>query len=124
MARLTLTAAVLLILLGLGFFVGTGATHRTSLIPVFFGLPLLLLGFVARSDTWRMHAMHLAAMLGLLGIVGALWRPIGAWMRGGQLALDAKVLEQASMAAICAVFVALCVKSFVDARIRRRRADG
>ena len=33
MARTTILFGVLLILLGLGFFLGTGATHVTALIP-------------------------------------------------------------------------------------------
>ena len=122
MARLTLIFASLLILLGLGFFVGTGGTHVTALIPAFFGVPLLLLGLWARSDAWRMHAMHLAALVGLLGIVGALWRPMGKWFHGDPLTVNSALVSQVLMAVICAVFLVLCVKSFVDARIRRRQA--
>src|SRR5438034_230558 len=65
---------ILLIVLGLGGFFGTGAEHGTALIPAYFGTALLILGLLALKDSLRKHAMHVAAMVGLLGVVGALFR--------------------------------------------------
>ena len=72
MANITVAFGAALILLGVGAFVLTGATmdHITALIPAFFGLPLGLLGIVARKDHLRKHAMHAAVLLGLVGFVG------------------------------------------------------
>ena len=53
--------------LGLAGFYGTGATHYTALIPAGFGALFLVLGLLALKASLRKHAMHVAAMLGLLG---------------------------------------------------------
>jgi hypothetical protein len=120
MARTTIVFGVLLILLGLGFFLGTGAAHATALIPAGFGVLLVLLGLLATRDAWRMHAMHLAAMVGVLGVAGAIWRPISAAIHGQKVEFGARLAAQILMALLCAALVAMCVRSFVVARIRRR----
>jgi hypothetical protein len=43
-------------------------------------------------------------------------------LQGGKVALPAAVYAQTATAAISLVFVILCVNSFIQARIRRRRA--
>ncbi len=55
MAKVTLIFAVLLVLLGLAGYVGTGSQHPTALIPTWFGLAL---GF---SDCWRSVPIRVAA---------------------------------------------------------------
>ena len=123
MARTTIVFGVLLVLLGLGFFVGTGAAHVTALIPSAFGVVLLLLGLLATRDAWRMHAMHLVAMVALVGVGGAVEGPIRGAIHGNPVALDARLAARVLMALLCAALLALCVKSFVDARIRRKQAS-
>ena len=41
MAKLTIAFGALLGIIGAGYFVGTGSTHPTALIPVWFGCGLL-----------------------------------------------------------------------------------
>ncbi len=120
MARTTIIFGVLLILLGLGFFVGTGAAHATALIPAAFGVLLLLLGLLATREAWRMHAMHMAALVGLLGAVFSVERPIRGAIHGQKVEFSARLAAQILMALLCAALLALCVKSFVDARRRRK----
>ena len=69
MAPIAILFGALLTLLGGGFFVYTGMDPQkiTALIPAFFGIPLIVLGVLARSEKLRMHAMHGAALLGLVG---------------------------------------------------------
>ena len=50
-----------------------GGISVTALIPAFFGLPLVVLGFLARSESIRRHAMHAAAALALVGWAGAVF---------------------------------------------------
>jgi hypothetical protein len=94
----------------------------TALIPAAFGVVFVLLGLLARQDRLRMHVMHLAVLVGLVGFVIPLWRIV--------VALTAKppsplaVWMNALMAAGCLAFVVLCVKSFIDARRRRRQEAG
>src|SRR5262245_24065867 len=72
MASTTIVFGLLLTLLGLAGYFLTGTSSLTALIPAIFGVPLLLLGFVARSEHSRKHAMHVAALLGTIGFIGAL----------------------------------------------------
>src|SRR5262249_22615161 len=124
MGPITIVFGVLLILLGLGGFIGTGAEHVTALIPTFIGLPLVLLGVLALKETLRKHAMHAAAVLGLVGFLGgAIWggKDVPAVIEG-TAPKPAAAVESLIMALICAVFVGLCVRSFVVARLMRSKA--
>ncbi len=90
----------------------------TALIPAYVGAALLGLGLVAFKESLLKHAMHGAAMIGLLGLLAA----------GGRLIVTGNVhgvggVSLLVMALLCAVFVALCVNSFIQARRRRRAAS-
>ena len=95
----------------------TGTTSVTALIPAIFGLLLVILGFLARSESIRKHAMHAAAAVALVGCAGALFSLLRA-----PLATRAAiaVFSQAAMVVLTALFVGLCVRSFVAARRARR----
>src|SRR5688572_32328469 len=72
MAHTTIVFGLLLTGLGLvGYFLA-GGVSVTALIPAFFGIVLLALGFLARSEPMRKHAMHAAAAVALIGFLGAL----------------------------------------------------
>ena len=60
MSSTTILFGVLLTLLGLGGYFLTGASSPTALIPTIFGLLLLMLGALARSEPIRKHPMHRA----------------------------------------------------------------
>jgi uncharacterized membrane protein len=117
MASTTILFGILLTLLGLvGYFL-TGASSPTALIPALFGLLLLVLGFLARSESMRKHAMHAAAAVALVGCVGALV-PLLRTPSGVRPAMA--VFSQVTMAVLTALFVVLCVRSFRAARRARR----
>ena len=121
MARTTIFFGVALIVLGIGGYVGTAAVSITALIPACFGGAFTLLGWLALNDDYRKHAMHAAAALGLIGFLGTASGLIGLvrLFSGGEVARPAAVVARALMAILTAVFVGLCVKSFVDARVKR-----
>lgn len=121
MPQTTIVFGALLCIVGLGFFLGTGAASVTALIPAFLGLPLALLGALARREGWRRHAMHGAAMIGLFGVLGSArgLLQLPALLTGGTVARPAAVAAQSITAALCLVFVVLCVRSFVEARRQR-----
>ena len=48
-----------------------GHEKHHALIPAFVGAPLVLAGLVGMVERFLKHAMHLAAMIGLLGCLGA-----------------------------------------------------
>jgi hypothetical protein len=117
-ARITIGFGVLLIALGLAGYFATGMVSWTALIPAFFGLPLAGLGALALNQYLRKHAMHLAAMIGLLGFIGGAFSLVRPLLKGSDIKPVAASM-QALMALACAVFVGLCVKSFIDARRAR-----
>jgi hypothetical protein len=124
MAKVSIVFGVILILLGAWGYTTTGAQHPTALIPAYFGLGLALCGYFASRNGGAQRAlwMHIAVTLGLLGFLGAGVMAVKEKMaaHGGPLAHPVAVESQAAMAAICLVFVILCVRSFIAARRARR----
>jgi hypothetical protein len=108
---------VLLSILGLVLVALTGAP--TALIPAGFGVVLIALGIAARNPKARMHAMHGAALVALIGLLMPAWRAISALSGGDELG-SPKVIGNLTMAALCAVFLVLCINSFIAARRARR----
>jgi membrane-bound ClpP family serine protease len=111
----------ILIVLGVGGYLATMISW-TALIPAILGVILLLLGLLARQEKMRMHAMHGAALVGLVGILGGGWRVIAA-LRSDNPINELAFGMNVAMAVTCAIFLALCVKSFIDARRRRKAAQ-
>lgn len=87
----------------------------TALIPAYLGLALVALGLLAFKERLLKHAMHGASLVGFLGLAAAL----------GRLVTTGKVTGVGGtcllgMALLCALFVALCINSFLQVRRRRR----
>jgi hypothetical protein len=125
MAKVTLVFAVLLIALGLAGFLGTGSTHATALIPVWFGLALGICGFLAisPSEGRRKLFMHINVTIGLLGFLGSAGSAIRRSMHAHSLghAPDPIALcAQLTMAGLMLIYVLLCVRSFVATRRARQ----
>ncbi len=123
MAAIAMIFGGVLIALGAGAFMYAsqqgGKPSPTALIPAGFGLILFLLGMLARKENVRKHAMHAAAAIGLIGAIvpGMMGLPgLFRMMRGEEIERPAAAVSQSAMAAICAVFVLLCVRSFISAR--------
>ncbi len=121
MARIAIVFGGLLAALGLGSFFGTEqagwTTWVTALLPAGFGLVILALGVVAIKDSWRPGAMHAAVVVGLLGFFATAY----ALVELATLLIERRtLLAQSAMAVLCGVFVAMSIKSFLDARRRRK----
>ena len=99
----------------------------TALIPAYFGGGFMILGLIALKESLLKHAMHLAALLGVVGFLG------GAGMGSPKLPklfageLNGPDLNKARstnlLALICLVFLILCINSFIQARLRRKQAE-
>jgi hypothetical protein len=124
MAKVTIGFGFVLVLLGAIGFVTTGSTHLTALIPCAFGTVLAVAGTlaIANGGRQRMLWMHIAVTVALLGFLGAGARAIVEFTNahGGPLAAPVAVDYQIAMAALCLIFVALCVRSFIAARKARK----
>ncbi len=117
MPRITLLIGVLLAFLGMAFFLYTGATAYTALIPAGFGVVLILLGLLGSVEHLRKHTMHAAAAIALIGFVFGVVRLIPGPTEGRGIAYA----ETAIFAALSGLLLLLCVKSFIDARRRRQK---
>ena len=115
MPKISLVVGILLVVQGVGFYVGTSSRSITALIPAFVGLPILVLGIVALKESARKHAMHVAAVMAMLGFLAAVGR-----MASVGLSISAAGISVLIMALLTGVFLVLCIKSFVDARRRQQ----
>ncbi|MEM6822515.1 MAG: hypothetical protein AAF558_11310 [Verrucomicrobiota bacterium] len=113
--------AILLILVGVGGYVGGDMASKTALIPTFFGLPLLIASALAFKEAFLKHAMHAAAMVGLLGFLAPLGRIIPQAAKG-KFEFDLAGICMVLMVVLCGLFTAFCVKSFIDVRKARTAA--
>jgi hypothetical protein len=122
LANITVVIGIALIALGLGGYFGTGTTSLTALIPAVFGAILALLGFMARDEAKRKMAMHIAVVIGLVGFIACVpgLIKLPALLAGHEVARPPAVISQSIMGVLTAIFVALCVKSFIDARKARQ----
>ena len=92
-------------------------------IAMFFGIALFVLGVIAKAggDKVRMHTMLVAALLGLVGCAFPAYRAVSALIGGAEMNLA--IGGQVAMAVLCGVFLALCVKSFIDVRRARKAKE-
>jgi uncharacterized membrane protein HdeD (DUF308 family) len=102
-----------LIILGVIGFVPHQA--KTALIPAIPGALLLLLGIIGLNPGARKHAMHAAAGISLLGALA----PIGGLIARGSQASPLALTVNVGMLVLCAAFLILCVRSFIEARKNR-----
>ena len=122
MPKLSINIGIILIILGMVFYIVSGGVSITALIPAFFGVVFGGLGMLAkRNETMRKHAMHAALLLALLGLGGsfggltAIISAIGGTLPDRPQA----AISQAIMAVLCIIFLVAGIKSFVDARKER-----
>jgi hypothetical protein len=121
LAGTTIAFGVVLIVLGVAGYLGSGGVSMTALIPAVFGALLALFGVLARNEGMRKHAMHGAVLVGLLGFLGSArgLLQLPALLSGGEVARPTAVFAQSAMALLMLLFVVLCVRSFINARVRR-----
>ena len=125
MAKVTIVFGVLLIVLGLAGFLGTGSIHPTALIPTWFGLALGVFGFLAisPSETRRKIFMHINVTIGLLGFLGAAGSALHEYGSARSQGIDPNAVAlaaQITMAVLLLIYVNLCVRSFIQARRSRQ----
>jgi hypothetical protein len=126
MAKTTIIFGIMLVILGLIGYFGTGATHPTALIPMWFGLALGIGGFLAisPSEKRRKIFMHINVTIGAIGLIGALVKALNGYgsARSQGIAPDMKAIgAQVIMAVLLANYVYLCVSSFIETRRARER---
>jgi fumarate reductase subunit D len=120
MPQLTLLFGGLLIALGpIGYALSDkGPAAMTAFIATVFGILLVICGLVAMNPGRRKHAMHAAAVVGLLGMLLPLGRLVPTLIKGNEVSAAAWV-SLGGMVVLCLIFFLLCFKSFLDARKAR-----
>ncbi len=113
---------LLLNLVGLAGFFGTGATHYTALIPCALGLLLVISGLIAKKEALRQHAMHVAVLVALLGFVMTVtaFKELGFAIENITDPKAAAIMAKSVTALLCGAFFVLCVRSFVKARLLKK----
>jgi hypothetical protein len=111
-----------LIALGAWSYTATEGRSVTALIPAVAGVLLVLLGLLATVERFLKHAMHAAAMIGVLGVIAAGGRLVVLLIQGKADPNRPSTIGSGGMTLLCLVFVGLCVNSFIQARRRRRAA--
>jgi hypothetical protein len=98
----------------LGYFVAEQSIWP-ALLPAMLGLALLISGLLGLKQAFRKNAMHAAVLLALLGLAGT----ARAVFDLVELVLKQRgpIVESAT-AAVCAVFLWLAIRSFIEARRR------
>jgi len=97
----------------------------TALIPAIPGVLLLVLGLAGFVASLRPHAMHAAALVGLLALLaGGGKAGMDLAKTGGDLSelpLPVATASSAGMGLLGLIFLVFCVKSFIDARKKRKK---
>ena len=120
MAKITILFSLLYIAVGLGAFFLTGAVHKTALIPAYLGAGLLVLGLLGQKENLRKHMMHaalLVVLLALLGTARSLLKLPSAF--DGSAERPFAIYAQAATALLSIAFLALGIRSFIQARRSR-----
>jgi hypothetical protein len=125
MQRLTVLVGVILVAIGAAGYLGAAPNKGGVMLLAGVGAVLIVCGWVAGSEKARMHAMHAAVLAGLIGLVAGV--VVGLSGGGEQVAVEAVGGEQAGTgwpswvaAVVCAIYVVMCVRSFVMARLARK----
>ena len=124
MPLIVFVAGLLLAALGLiAYFAFTSpesSSRWTALIPVIWGVPIMGAGIASLfTRNVRKHAMHLVAIMGLLGVLlplGRLFSQIGK----PDFEFGAAAVTIILMALICAVLLFFTIGSFIAARRARK----
>lgn len=112
-----MTIGTALVVVGVVGYVVSGAASVTALIPAFAGVLLLMCAALAGTPTRRRHAMHVAAAISLLGLLGALPNALRIGeVFAGTAGRPLAVVSSTLMAVLLLVHLVAAVRSFVRAR--------
>jgi uncharacterized membrane protein len=121
MPKISVVTGFLLSILGLYGYYGMEKISVTALIPLFLGVPIIVLGVLAFDEKKLKHTMHAASMLVLLGLLGSVYRII---QKSAFTNLDEASVIIWIMILVCIIFLVLAIKSFIDARKAREANQG
>lgn len=87
-----MVCGVILILFGIISYLISDTGSLTALIPSFFGIPLLIMGFLSnRNEANKHHYMHAAMVFALVSVLGGM-RIFSIWSDASDLTLLSHVI--------------------------------
>ena len=110
--RAAIISGLILIVWSVATYFISGGKSFTAFIPAGFGLLIALCGAIAIKEAARKHAMHVAAMFGLLGVLGGFGMGVGKVISEPGLA----AYSQLFLGVVCLIFMITCIRSFIAAR--------
>jgi len=116
MPKVSIVFGFLLSVLGLYGYFGMGRVSITALIPLFIGVPIIILGLLAFNEKRIKDSMHAASVLVLLGLIGSVYRFLQKVIMGN---LDGSSMILIIMSVLCIIFLILAINSFIEARKAR-----
>ena len=122
MAWPTIVSGGLMVAVGLFGFLTSELqpAPKTALIPAGLGVLLMVCGVLAFQEKLRKHVMHAAAMVGVIGLLGGFAPLIRQIAKGdGFDPLKRSAIAGELTVLTSAVFVGMCVNSFIQARRAR-----
>jgi hypothetical protein len=120
MPVISIVFGVLLDAAGIIAYVATGSSQKTALIPCIFGMLIFVCGILATKPNFLKHAMHAGAVIALLGLLAGGGRFFSVLLKKGIEGHEAGLAATGSLALLCALYLACCVKSFIEARKARQ----
>lgn len=121
MVTVTRIVGIVLIVVGVVAYLVTDRSSVTALLPAFLGAPILVAGIVAGRERLRPHAIHLALVLALLGVLGTAMNlaELPTLLTGGDVERPTAVVTSAITALIGVIYLVLGMRSFRAARVAR-----
>jgi hypothetical protein len=118
MPKLTRYLGIFLIAIGLVAYFGSGMVSLTAMIPSFFGIVFLAGGILAEKEKMRKHVMHVVVLIAVLALFGTFRGLTGfiGYLGGAELERPLASGIQALMAVLMIGYIAVAIKSFVNAR--------
>lgn len=110
--RTALLSGALLVAWSVVTFFLSESRSPTAFIPAGFGVLLGIFGLIATKESARKHAMHGAAVVGLLGLLGGFGMGIKKVVSEPGLA----AYSQLFLGLVSLVFLVVCIRSFIAAR--------
>ena len=120
MPKIAVAIGIVLIVVGGWAYLASGpGASPTALIPALLGAGLVLAGLVGlRGGSARRHAMHGAAAVALIGVLGSVGQLIASPAANSEHAGIARAAGLINLA-LCGIFLVLAIWSFVQARRAR-----
>jgi len=118
MAQLTIGMGASFIIIGIVGYITTYMQSWTALIPAFLGIIFIILGGIALRESARKIAMHIAMVLGLVGLIYSFPGLIKLFplLTGADFSNLVDAITKTMISILLIYYLGMGIKSFIDAR--------